>query len=82
MKEAKAYLEHSMLGARLTTCSQILLDLDCSTAAEIFDYPDDLKLASSMSLFASVSAPSSIFYKVIEKYFYGIFDESTTNLLK
>lgn len=81
MKEAKAYLEHLILGARLTTCSEMLLNLGCSTASEIFDYPDDLKLASSMSLFASVSAPSSIFHKVLEKYFDGAFDESTTNLL-
>jgi uncharacterized protein (DUF1810 family) len=68
-EEAKAYLADSVLGARLVECCKVLLGLDSShTASEIFGFPDDLKLKSSMTLFANVLNDDSIYHQVIECY--------------
>ncbi|MBT4731807.1 DUF1810 domain-containing protein [Candidatus Woesearchaeota archaeon] len=81
-EEAKAYLADSVLGARLVECCEVLLDLDSSyTASEIFGFPDDLKLKSSMTLFASVSEEDSVFHQVVNQYFDGEFDSKTINLI-
>jgi uncharacterized protein (DUF1810 family) len=80
--EAKAYLADSVLGARLVECCEVLLNLDSSyTASEIFGFPDDLKLKSSMTLFASVSEEDSVFHQVVNQYFDGEFDSKTIDLL-
>ena len=82
-EEAKAYLADLVLGARLVECCKVLLGLDSShTASEIFGFPDDLKLKSSMRLFANVSNDDSIYHQVIEHYFDGEFDQKTTNILE
>ncbi len=52
------------------------------SAAEIFGYPDDLKLRSSMSLFASVSPADSAFCRVLAQYFGGEPDQRTLELLQ
>jgi uncharacterized protein (DUF1810 family) len=79
--EARAYLAHPILGARLLQCAQALLSVRGRTAHEIFGYPDDLKLRSSATLFACVSAPGSVFDEVLERYFEGSRDERTLRLL-
>lgn len=53
-KEAKAYINHPVLGKRLIEITQAYLDTG-KTASEVFD-SDDIKLKSCMHLFASVSA--------------------------
>lgn len=55
--EARAYLEHAVLGPRLVECTETLLALTGVTAAEVFGHPDDLKLRSSATLFAEISQP-------------------------
>ncbi|HIE73877.1 MAG TPA: DUF1810 family protein, partial [Flavobacteriales bacterium] len=61
---------------------EVLLNLDSSyTASEIFGFPDDLKLKSSMTLFAKVSAKDSVFHQVVNQYFDGEFDSKTINLI-
>ena len=81
-EEAKAYIAHPVLGKRLLEFCEVLLDLDSSyTASEIFGFPDDLKLKSSMTLFAKVSAKDSVLHKVIEHYFNSEFDSKTINLI-
>jgi len=80
--EARAYLSHSVLGPRLTECSEVLLRSAAGSAEEIFGYPDYLKLRSSMTLFASVSGAGSVFEQVLAKYFDGEPDEKTLELLK
>ncbi len=82
IEEARAYLAHPILGHRLKTCSQYLLSLNGLTAFQIFSSPDDLKLKSSMTLFALISEPNSIFHQVLEKYYYNLSDEKTIALLK
>jgi len=81
-EEAKAYLAHPVLGLRLLECCEVLLGLGSSyTASEIFGYPDDLKLKSSMTLFASISEEGSVFHQIIEHYFAGEFDSKTIEIL-
>jgi uncharacterized protein (DUF1810 family) len=82
IEEAKAYLDHPILGARLLECAQAVLDVEGRTASAIFGYPDDLKLKSSATLFASVSGEGSVFHSILEKYYQGQRDERTLELLK
>jgi uncharacterized protein (DUF1810 family) len=81
MDEACAYLSHPALGPRLVQCAETLLEIKGRTAQEIFDFPDDVKLKSSMTLFAYVAGPGSVFTQVLEKYFDGKQDERTQELL-
>ena len=81
--EAKLYLAHPVLGERLREISQALLDLESDDANYVMHgYPDDLKLRSSMTLFAQVSEEGSVFHKVLEKFFDGKQDDETIKLLK
>ena len=79
-EEAEAYLKHPALGKRLVEISEELLKLKSSNAREVFGYPDDMKLKSSMTLFFLVSK-ETIFRQVIDKFFEGEMDERTKELL-
>ncbi len=80
--EASAYLKHPLLGQRLLQCCEALLKSHGRSAAEIFGYPDDLKLRSSMTLFASVAERGSVFSRVLDQYYSGKPDEQTLELLR
>lgn len=80
--EGEAYLAHPVLGARLRECSSALLALGARSASEVFGHPDDLKLRSSMTLFAWVSEPRSIFEHVLDTLFGGERDAITVRLLE
>ncbi|OHD25886.1 MAG: calpastatin [Spirochaetes bacterium RBG_16_67_19] len=82
LEEARAYLQHPLLSSRLVECAQAVLAVESRTASDIFPYPDDLKLRSSMTLFECVEHPGSVFAQVLEKYFQGKRDERTIQLLK
>ena len=69
-EEAKAYLDHPVLGARLREITQALLDCGNPSADDIFGFPDVLKVRSCMTLFDLV-APDDIFNKVLYKYYEG-----------
>ena len=69
-EEAKAYLEHPVLGARLREITQALLDCGQPSADDIFGFPDVLKVRSCMTLFDLVS-PNDIFNDVLYKYYEG-----------
>jgi len=79
--EAKAYLEHPVLGKRLIEISKDLLDLPSSDPAQVMGYPDDLKLNSCMTLFANVPGADPVFNAVIDKFFNGKPDHNTLALL-
>ena len=81
-EEAKAYLNHPVLGPRLVSCCEALLQCSSSSASEIFGYPDDMKLCSSVTLFASVSESNSVFVRVLERYYEGQPDPKTLELLR
>ncbi len=83
IEEARAYLRHLVLGSRLVECTETLLALEGRTASQIFGYPDDMKLKSSMTLFAAVSEdPDSVFARVLDRYYHGERDARTLELLK
>jgi uncharacterized protein (DUF1810 family) len=81
LAEARAYLAHEVLGPRLTECSWALLDHRGHTAHEIMGSPDDIKLRSSMTLFAAASGKGSVFADVLDAYFDGRPDPLTTGAL-
>ena len=81
IEEAKAYLDHAVLGPRLLECAEAALAVEGRTATEIFGSPDDLKLRSCATLFARISPSGSVFERLLEKYFAGQPDEKTLRLL-
>jgi uncharacterized protein (DUF1810 family) len=81
VEEAKAYLSHPVLGPRLVECAKAVVDVQGRSALEIFGSPDDLKLRSCATLFASVSSEGSVFREIIDKYFGGQPDERTLRLI-
>lgn len=89
--EAKKYLEHPVLGPRILEISEALLKLQENDPAVVMGgSPDDMKLKSSMTLFAAVSeavseavsTPDSVFHQVLEKFFGGKMDEKTLKILR
>ncbi len=80
--EAKAYLDHPVLGPRLVECAEAALKVEGRTANEIFGSPDDLKLRSSATLFASVTPEDSVFARLLAKYFQDERDGKTLQLLE
>ncbi|WP_032365370.1 DUF1810 domain-containing protein [Rhodococcoides fascians] len=81
LTEAELYLSHEVLGPRLKKAAQLTLAVEGSTVDEIFGYPDNLKLHSSMTLFAEATKGQSVFVEVLQKYFSGEFDALTLDLL-
>ena len=79
--EAAVYLAHPVLGKHLIQISEALMNTEGRTANDIFGSPDDMKLRSSMTLFANVPDTDPIFEKIIGKYFNGLQDELTLHLL-
>ncbi len=78
LKEATEYLDHAVLGNRLREISAEVLRLEGRDANEIFGFPDDLKLHSSMTLFAFADqSEDNIFQEILKKYFDRKMDEQT-----
>ena len=75
--EAKAYLDHPLLGLRLRECSRLVNEVSGRSIEDIFGYPDHLKFHSSMSLFAQVQPNDKVFTDALRKYFKGEFDRNT-----
>jgi uncharacterized protein (DUF1810 family) len=79
--EAKAYLDHEVLGPRMLACAEALLDLSGATAAEVFGGIDAQKLRSSMTLFSRADPDHPAFARVLDQYFRGEPDTATDRLL-
>jgi len=82
LEEARAYLAHPELGARLAECAGILAGHQGPTAEQIFGALDALKLRSSMTLFARAAPGEPLFGAVLDKYFGGMADPATDALLR
>ena len=82
VREARDYLAHPILGARLRECCDVLLRHRGKTAEQIFGDVDARKLCSSMTLFAAVSERGSVFEQVLVRFFDGRGCAATTHLLK
>ena len=81
VEEAKAYLDHPILGPRLLECAEAVVRVEGRSAGEIFGSPDDLKLRSCATLFACVLPPGSVFDRLLGKYYGGGRDGKTLQLL-
>jgi uncharacterized protein (DUF1810 family) len=69
--EAKAYLQHPVLGQRLRECTQLVLNVEGRCAEEIFSHPDNLKFRSCMTLFLTAATDNALFKDALLKYFDG-----------
>jgi uncharacterized protein (DUF1810 family) len=79
--EAKAYLAHPLLGARLRECTRLVLAVEGRSAHAIFGSPDDLKFRSSMTLFGHGAADDALFSAALDRYFGGERDPLTLERL-
>lgn len=78
LAEARAYLDHPILGTRLRQCSELVLQAQGRTAEQIFGNPDVMKLRSSMTLFDRASGEDgNPFARVLERHYDGKRDEAT-----
>lgn len=82
LAEAEAFLSHPVLGVHLVEISRALLALETDNADLVFGYPDNLKLRSSMTLFAQIREADPVFGQVLDKFFEGKPDQRTLELLK
>lgn len=80
-EEARAYLAHPVLGARLVSCVTTVNALEGRTAHEIFGSPDDLKFRSCVTLFGRVSDDPDVFRVALGRYYGGAEDPATLRLL-
>jgi len=80
MEEAEAFLSDPYLGGHITEICEVLLRLKSNNATEVFGIPDNMKLKSSMTLFAHVSEDGSVFHQVLDTFFRGEMDEKTIKL--
>ena len=81
LAEARAYLQHPVLGSRLRECAGALLAVKGKSAEEIFGHVDAMKLRSSMTLFALGAPDDSVFREVLGRYFNGTLDPRTEQLI-
>ncbi|MDR5824964.1 DUF1810 domain-containing protein [Caballeronia sp. LZ043] len=75
--EARAYLAHPVLGARLVELTRLVNGVQGRGVDAIFGYPDDLKFHSSMTLFARTADDPAVFDEALRRYFEGRADEAT-----
>jgi uncharacterized protein (DUF1810 family) len=81
LDEARAYLAHPVLGARLRECTGLVAAIDGRSVDEIFGWPDNLKVRSSMTLFAHATDDNAGFRAVLDKFYDGEEDPATVELL-
>jgi uncharacterized protein (DUF1810 family) len=81
LDEARAYLEHPVLGPRLVEAASVLLDNTDSTAEQILGELDAMKLRSSMTLFQQAEPDEPVFGRVLDRFFEGIPDAETLRRL-
>lgn len=82
LAEARAFLDHPVLGARLVECTEALLAHEDRSATSIMGSPDDLKLRSSLTLFSLVEPQGSVFHRGLERFFEGQPDELTLDIVR
>lgn len=80
-EEARAYLEHPVLGERLRECAEEVLRVTGRSAEDIFGSIDAVKLRSCVTLFAAVSPEGSVFHQLLDRYYNGEVDPKTLELL-
>jgi uncharacterized protein (DUF1810 family) len=81
LDEARAYLEHPVLGHRLRECTGLVVDVEGRSLEAIFGTVDALKFCSSMTLFSRAEPTSNLFRAALGKYCSGVSDKATVALL-
>jgi uncharacterized protein (DUF1810 family) len=81
LDEARAYLEHPILGPRLRECARLVCQVEGRSARQMFGGVDEMKFRSSMTLFAKAAAGQSVFEECLEKFFGGQRDPATLDRL-
>ncbi len=81
LDEARAYLAHPVLGERLRECVALVLAAQGKSAHQIFGDPDDMKLHSSLTLFAQAAPAEPLWRECLVQYFGGAPDPATLSLL-
>jgi uncharacterized protein (DUF1810 family) len=81
LDEARAYLQHPLLGPRLHECARLVNAVQGRSIGEIFGSPDDMKVRSSMTLFTRASADNHDFVQLLEHYYGGEQDPLTVERL-
>jgi uncharacterized protein (DUF1810 family) len=77
LAEARAYLRHDVLGPRLRECTRLVNDIEGKSIEQIFGWPDNLKVRSSMTLFAGATDDNDEFVALLDKYYDGEQDPVT-----
>lgn len=77
LEEAKAYLNHPILGPRLRECARLVTLVEGRSAYEILGSPDDMKFHSCLTLFSKAAPDDQVFRDALEKYFGGQEDSAT-----
>ena len=80
LAEARSYLAHPVLGARLETCAALVTAVRGRSALEVFGAPDDAKFRSSMTLFKHAGG-KAVFGEALARYFGGEEDQATVERL-
>jgi uncharacterized protein (DUF1810 family) len=81
LDEARAYLAHDVLGPRLRECARLVAQIERRSIEDIFEFPDNLKVRSSMTLFARATRDDADFRAVLDKYYEGVEDPLTVEQL-
>ncbi|WP_353146362.1 DUF1810 domain-containing protein [Pollutimonas bauzanensis] len=81
LAEAKAYLDHPILGERLRECTRLVSTVQGRSIGQIFGYPDDMKFHSSMTLFSCADTDDQVFSGTLRKYFNSELDALTLKCL-
>lgn len=79
--EAADYFKHPVLGSRLLECTKLVNAVQGLTIRQILGSPDDLKFRSSMTLFALATEDNPLFLNALRKYYKGIPDRLTLDIL-
>jgi len=82
LDEARAYVAHPILGARLRECVGLLLEVEGRSADEIFGSLDAMKVRSSMTLFHRAAPDEPEFRQVLDRFYGGVADPATDGLLR
>lgn len=81
LQQAQDYLQHETLGPRLLQCAELLLPHSDKSALEIFGHPDNLKLQSSLTLFALATQEYTVFERLLQQFYAGEYDQQTLDIL-
>lgn len=82
IEEARGYLQHAVLGARLIECTALVNRVEGRSIRSIFGAPDDMKFRSCMTLFAAAVSSKTVFHEALAKYFADTPDPLTMRLLE